>query len=167
MVARLTLIAAVCALSVLPAHAEPEGSLARGSQLQHRLFKALDNASTVTVIEHGNLVDVPSDKNYVPPIYAKIVLNAKQIQALRYALPVTKDRSRDMRLDCIFDDHHAVVIREKNGDELTLNLCFVCGELSLDHDDERVMPDGWADSLSHFIASLGMHPDGPWPLPHH
>jgi hypothetical protein len=144
-------------------HAQmPEGSLARGTQLQHRLFRALDDASSVTVVEHGNRADMPEHKDWVPPTYAKVILTPKQIQSLRNALPAAKDISGEVSLACIFDDHHAIVIQEKDGDMLTLNLCFVCGELSLNHDEERIMPDGWPESLSRFIASLGLHPNGPW-----
>jgi len=139
------------------------GPLERGRELSNSIIKALDGAASVQVVEHTNRADDPFGPNYQERTLATITLNQKQIEALRRAVPPAKDVSGEEHLNCIFDDHHTITIQKKDGSALILRLCFECGELEIDTSEgSRIMPEGWPESLARFVASLGMHPHGPW-----
>jgi hypothetical protein len=137
--------------------------LARGWWLRHELLTALDHASSVRVVEHSFFTDThfvdPSRKEVT---YATKTLTPNQIESLREALPIRLDYSGSIMLSCAFEEHHYIEIRRQDGSILTLHICFHCGEIELDQQDQRLMPWGWYSSLSRFISSLGLHPHGPW-----
>jgi len=142
--------------------------VSRGWWLHHTLVSALDDASSVQVVEHSNPMDgwgreENKDANPREIIYADVPLTAEEIAALRQALPMAWDYSGLDDLTCLFNDHHAIRITRRDGSVLTLQLCFVCGELVVDGGPKRIMPVGWNSRLSKFITSLGLHPKGPFP----
>ncbi len=141
---------------------------ARGWSLHHRLLTALDDAESVQVVEHSDRWDKHSfDPDYKEKTYASIKLTPDQIEALRRAFPPTLDYSGYGELMCIFEEHHYIKIIAKNGSVLTLHICFHCGQLILNDGSDRIMPIGWSSTLGKFIASIGLHPNGPWPPPDH
>ena len=142
--------------------------VSRGWWLHHTLVSALDDATSVQVVEHSNPMDLwGREENEAAThqeiIYADLPLTAEQIAALRQALPMAWDYSGMADLICLFNDHHAIRITRRNGSVLTLQLCFICGELVVDGGPKRIMPSGWHSSLSKFMISLGLHPKGPFP----
>ena len=139
--------------------------LRRGWTLQHDLLKALDEASQVRVIEHSSPYDGGSySSNYSETTFSTLALDDEQKKALRNALNLSLDYSGTIMMMCIFEEHHRIDIIKKDGSTTTLHICFHCGEIMIDDKGQRIMPLGWPSSLSQFISSLGLHPDGPWPL---
>jgi hypothetical protein len=150
------LIVLLLLLSVFP-------PLARGWSLHHRLLKALDEAESVQVVEHSDRWDKHFfDPDYKEIVYASIELKPDQKEGLRRAFPPSLDYSGYGELMCIFEEHHYIKITEKDGSILTLHICFHCGQIILNDEGDRIMPIGWSSTLGKFIASIGLHPDGPW-----
>jgi hypothetical protein len=135
----------------------------------HSVLSALDNAISVRVVEHSSRFDTlifQNDPNYTDMIYSTVTLTPKQIEDLRSALPLSL-RFDGGILKCIFEEHQRIEITQKDGTVKSLHLCFHCGQLymgELGKDDEYygTMPPSWHSSLSRFISSIGLHPDGPW-----
>ena len=138
--------------------------ITRGWVLHHSLLNALDHASSVKVVEHSCQWDNPHgiDLNYKEVTYATVILKQDQIESLREALPLRLDYSGMLDLMCIFEEHHYIEITEQDGSVMTLHICFHCSEIELNNEYQRIMPLGWYSSLSRFIISLGLHPNGPW-----
>ena len=147
---------------VLPCAAQFSNPAERGKALRDRILRALDHPALVEVSEHTSRFDQPFDSNFKERTLRTVQLNKQQIESLRLALPLSEDRSGTVSQDCIFKEHHVITIRSKNGNVLTMHLCFECGELALNKQNSRVMPDAWPESLAKFIGSIGMHPHGPW-----
>jgi len=137
--------------------------LIRGRSIHHQLLSALDHASSVKVVEHSCRWDAPFNPNYKEVTYATVVLTPDRVMSLHKALPLALDCSGLLSTMCIFEEHHYIAITEQDGSTLTLHICFHCGEIELNDDSQRIMPWGWPSSLSKFISSIGLHPDGPWP----
>lgn len=131
--------------------------------LHRSLTNALDQASSVVVTEHSDYSDrFAFGSDYKERTYAKVALTPKQIDDLRTALPFSMDFGGGI-LKCKFEEHHLIEIKHRDGTVTTLHLCFHCGQVYInDHQYQGVMPPGWPSSLSGFISSLGLHPDGPW-----
>jgi hypothetical protein len=147
----------------------PVFSLGKGVRcwsVRHSVLTALDQASSVQVIEHSARRGY--DPDYKETIYATITLTPKQIEDLRSALPLSLDFSGGIK-QCKFEEHHRIEIKDKDGSVRTLHLCFKCGQLYVSEMNQSdryfgEMPPAWPASLRPFISSLGLHPDGPWPL---
>ncbi len=139
--------------------------LVRGWWLRHQLLTALDDATSVRVVEHSDRSDHRGfDPNYKEVTYGTVTLTPEQINSLRQALPLRLDYSGTIMLMCIFEEHHYVEFKRRDGTVTMLHLCFHCGQLQLNASPgQNIMPWGWYDSLSAFITSLGLHPKGPWP----
>ena len=139
----------------------------RGWWFRYELLSALDDASTVQVVEHSSKFDsleAMHDPKYKDTTYATMNLKPEQIEALRNALPLTKDYSRIRITKCLFEEHHYIAITRRDGSVLTLHICFHCGQMILgDHYGD--MSEGWEESLSKFVSGIGLHPTGPWPPP--
>jgi len=135
---------------------------ARGWGLHHQLLNSLKNASSVKVVEHSCRWDGPFDPNYKEITYATVPLNHEQIVSLEDALQTRWDCSGLIMTACIFEEHHYIEIKERDGSVVTLHICFHCGEIVLNNEDQRIMPLGWHSSLGKFITSIGLHPEGPW-----
>ncbi len=80
---------------------------------------------------------------------------------LKNALPKAPDYGRGTK--CIFNDHHRIEAFQPGGGVFTLEICFECAEMKIDHGEKRIMPSGWNDSLARFIQEIGMTQHGPWP----
>ena len=134
----------------------------RGWWFRHEMLSALDDASSVQVVEHSSRFDkVGYNPDYKEIIFATVTLMPGQIDALRKALPLTEDYSGSRMKMCMFEEHHYIAVTRRDGSVLTLHICFHCGQMELgDHYGD--MPEGWETSLRGFVASLGLHPDGPW-----
>lgn len=154
-------IAVVVGLIVFSFIAEP---FFRCRSLRNSILAALDNASSVRVVEHSSPWDDPElDRDtYRETIYSTIVLNADQTKLLRKSLPYSLDYSDSIFKSCIFDEHHRVEIPQREGKPFILHICFHCGEIVLNNESQRIMPQGWRSSLSSFMGNLGLHPDGPF-----
>jgi len=132
--------------------------------LRYSVLCALDNAKTIRVVEHSNRFDrAPGLDPAKETIYATITLSPKQVDELRTALPLSLSHDNSI-LKCIFEEHQRIEIVEPGGTVTTLHLCFHCGQLYLNENwaTEGRMPPGWQTNLSHFISSIGLHPEGPW-----
>jgi hypothetical protein len=136
----------------------------RGWWFRHEMLSALDDASSVQVVEHSSHFDSITERNnpnYKDVIYATVTLKPDQIESLRKALPLTLDYSGTRMKMCMFEEHHYIAITRRDGSVLTLHICFRCGQIKLgSHYGD--MPEGWAASLNGFVTSLGLHPNGPW-----
>jgi hypothetical protein len=137
----------------------------RCCSLRSYILRALDDATSVRVIEHSSAFD-PGQidrSSFRETIYSTIVLKPDQIKSLRQALPFSLDYSGAISTACIFDEHHRIEISQHDGNIFVLHICFHCGEIVLNAEDhQRIMPLGWPSGLSTFISKLGLRPDGPW-----
>jgi hypothetical protein len=134
-------------------------------ELRNSVLAALDRASIVRVVEHSDISDVRTfdpdgDSRYQEVTYATVTLNRAEIVSLQKALPLTIDKGGSYM--CGFEEHHYIEMVQKDGTSLKLRLCFHCGEIKINDESNRIMPAGWKESLTAFITSLGLHPDGPW-----
>jgi len=134
--------------------------------VRHAVLSALDDASSVQVIEHScrfDTVETLNDLNFKETVYATVTLTPKQIEDLRASLPLSFDFHGGI-LKCIFQEHHRIEIKQRDGTTTTLHLCLHCDQLYLNdkYKYDGTMPPAWPASLRQFIASLGLHPDGPW-----
>jgi hypothetical protein len=137
--------------------------LARGWHFHHQLLTALDNPKSVRVVEHSDRSDIRGfNPDYKEVTYATVTLTPVQVQDLRKALPIRLDYSGLGELMCIFEEHHYIEITESDGTVTTVHICFHCGQLIVNKEVDRIMPIGWHSTLSNFISSIGLHPDGPW-----
>jgi len=111
---------------------------------RHELLRALDNASSVSVVEHSNRQDIgyldPNHEDYKEVTYATVSLTPIQIELFRKALPLTP---------------------RHDGSVVTFHICIHCGQIEMG-DRYGDMPDGREANLRGFVSSLGLHPDGPW-----
>jgi hypothetical protein len=158
-------VALVLASTLTPFSPYSWAAFKRGQALRHELLTALDNAASVQVIEHTCREDDPAtlyDAQFKEKTLETVTLTPKQIADLRSSLPFAGDISGTTVTACIFEEHHRIEINETDSRKVVLRLCFHCGELELNGGGQRIMPHGWPASLSQFIASLGLHPNGPW-----
>jgi hypothetical protein len=132
--------------------------------LRRSVFDALDGAGSVRLVEHSTRFDSPhaDRENYQETIYSDVVLSPDQINAFRHALPLTLDFSGSVILACLFQEHHVVEIIQADGKAFTFHICFTCGEIKLNNGNQRIMPWGWNSTLSSFIKSVGLRPNGPF-----
>jgi len=130
---------------------------------RHELLRALDNASSVSVVEHSNRQDIgyldPNHEDYKEVTYATVSLTPIQIELFRKALPLTP--SPDGIKQCKFEEHHYIAITRHDGSVVTFHICIHCGQIEMG-DRYGDMPDGREANLRGFVSSLGLHPDGPW-----
>jgi hypothetical protein len=138
----------------------------------------LDQIATATeirVVEHSNREDEirelaqtstnwTLDPHWKETIYKTVVLDEKQKLDLRDSMPWSLDLSGPMITikACAFDSHHRVEIQQADGSVLRMEVCFVCGQMALNNENQRDLPAGWREGFSAFVASLSLHPDGPW-----
>lgn len=149
----------------------PENAL-RSRQVRNTVLSALDQVNSVEIVEHSSPMSAPLDLEhpYREVTYATVTLSPKQIDALREALSPSLDFQAG-HLMCVFEEHHRIDIKRKDGTTASLHLCFHCGQLYLSESTganwlyEGRMPPAWPASLRTFFSSLGLHPDGPWPDP--
>lgn len=137
----------------------------RGYLLRREIFSALDNASSMRVIEHScrwDSTETMNDPNFKETIYATVTLDREHIESLRKALPQALDYGDTQFRACIFEEHHRIEIVQGDGRTFILRICFHCGELEVNDGEQRIMPEGWDGSLRTFFVSLGLRPDGPW-----
>jgi len=133
--------------------------------LRSSILSALDDATSVRVVEHSSPFDGSNayQGSFQETIYSTITLKSDQIKSLRKALPFSLDYSGSVVTRCIFDEHHRIEITQRDGNVFILHICFQCGEIILNKEEsQRIIPLGWRSSLSSFINSLGLRPDGPW-----
>ncbi len=134
------------------------------------MLSALNSAATVKVVEHPTAQE-QAIFGPLPKIYATVTLNSDQIAKLRGLLAQVRDDTRPgWILKCKFEDHHYIEMIASDGSTRTLLLCFECGQFYLgnkpehqwNYDELGIMSGSWKSSMSDFITSLGLHPDGPW-----
>ncbi len=131
---------------------------------RYTLLSALDNSRSVQVVEHSNPHDPRSfEIPYQQVTYAKVVLSPAQIASLRGAVSNFPEPRGTGVKKCSFVDHHSIEITGQNSNVTTLNICFHCGQLRLDQGNVYEMPAYWRSSLSDFVRSLGLHPNGLFP----
>jgi len=157
------MVMSVLGLALWSAHDKGQDATARCAILRNSLYAKIDQAKEIRVIEHSSRWDYanPDDIDQPEKIYATVVLNPSQKMHLKEALTLSKDRSGNTSLACIFEPHHRIEIVSPDNSTFKIEICLICGELDLGW-GQRILPDGWDVSLKAFISSLSMRPDGPW-----
>jgi hypothetical protein len=132
----------------------------RGYTIRQKLLSEIDQAKQIKVIEHSCRWDspYPESKTFHETVFSAIVLTPSQIAHLRSALLPTVDNSGHLATACIFVPHHRIEFVRENGTVFTLEICFTCGEISLDNERQRIFPDRWEVSLNRFVSSIGFNP---------
>ncbi len=143
-------------------HKEPRE---RCQILRHSILDEIARAKEIRVIEHSSRWDFPRNNSISlnERIYKTIVLTSSQVAQLKTALFPSLDYSGNTFLSCIFEPHHRVEIVRADNSVFVIEICFVCGELDVGR-GQRILPDGWENSLKTFISSLSLRPDGPWAI---
>ena len=133
----------------------------RGYTIRQKLLSEIDQAKQIKVIEHSCRWDSPHPKSrtFHETVFSAIVLTSSQIADLRSAFPLTADNSGHLATACIFVPHHRIEFVRENGTVFTLEICFTCGEISLDNERQRIFPDRWEVSLNRFVSSIGLNPN--------
>jgi hypothetical protein len=147
-------------LFVAPLYARYCEPFLRGYTIRQRLLSEIDQAKQIKVIEHSCRWDspYPESKTFHETVFSTIVLTPSQIAHLRSALLPTADNSGHLATACIFVPHHRIEFVRENGTVFTLEICFTCGEISLDNERQRIFPEKWEVSLSRFVSSIGLNP---------
>jgi hypothetical protein len=147
-------------LFVAPLYARYCEPFLRGHTIRQRLLSEMDQAEQIKVIEHSCRWDspYPESKTFHETVFSAIVLTASQIAHLRSALPLTADNSGHLATACIFVPHHRIEFVRQTGTVFTLEICFACGEISLDNEHQRIFPERWEVRLSRFVSSIGLNP---------
>ena len=142
--------------------------MVRGLALRHTILSEIANSKQIRVIEHSNKWDdihagkIPIKPNWTETVYATVILTPIQTSQLEAALSPARDYGSLEALLCIFEPHHRIEIQRKDHSIYSIEICFICGQLSVNGQNERIFPVGWGSSLSTFISSLSLHPNGPW-----
>jgi hypothetical protein len=133
----------------------------RGYTIRQKLLSEIDQAKQIKVIEHSCRWDSPHPKSrtFHETVFSAIVLTSSQIADLRSALPLTADNSGHLATACIFVPDHRIEFVRENGTVFALEICFSCGEISLDNEPQRIFPDRWEVSLNRFVSSIGLNPN--------
>ena len=79
--------------------------------MRHSLLTAIDNAATVTVVEHASFWDRDANGRRGDPhrVYSTVKLTTAQINDLRRSLWLTEDTTvPGVILKCIFNEHHYI-----------------------------------------------------------
>ena len=147
-------------LEIYFSHKEPRE---RCQILRHSILDEIARAKEIRVVEHSCRWDFLRDNLVVlnEKIYKTIVLTPSQVTQLKTALFPSLDHSGNTFLSCIFEPHHRLEIVRPDNSVFVIEICFVCGELDVGA-GQRILPDGWENSLKTFISSLSLRPDGPW-----
>ena len=134
--------------------------LIKGWSLRHTLLAAVEDATVIRAIEHSDRFDRPSDLTapYKERVLSSVTLSESQVPKLREAFTWSLDYSFAIKKACIFSSHHRVEIVGKTGKITVLEICFHCGELVLDGEEQRIFPIGWDGTFRNFVGSLGMSP---------
>ena len=162
----LAAAAIVVLLFIWVAIAQP---FATGWMLRSRLLSEISDARNVAIVEHSSPWDrLPAlgsnDATDAEKVYKKVDLNAEQIAELRGCLIPSLDFSRWGRIMC-FEPHHRIEIQHLDGKTTSVEICFHCGNLAINGEDDRIMPLGWSGRFSSFFASLGLRPNADFHAP--
>ncbi len=131
--------------------------------VRHRLITSeITGALRVTAIKHTDQYDqLDKIDQYQEKILQTKVLSNSEVTGLINAIPSSKDRSDYTFLRCVFSPHHRIEIERQDHSVFIWEICFTCGEHQLPNDRNRILPDGWKESLSSFFESIGMDPEFP------
>ncbi len=129
-----------------------------GIKTRNRLIAEINRASEIKVIEHSSRWDDPvhANESFEEKVFSTTVLTAAQIDGLRSALPPTVDTSHQVESACIFDPHHRIECIRENGIIFPIEICFQCGEISINNQGQRILPKGWEMTLSRFFSLIGL-----------
>ncbi|MDR2676027.1 MAG: hypothetical protein LBC18_14470 [Opitutaceae bacterium] len=140
-------------------------------QLKAELAGAIRHGHEVVAIEHSCIWDllnagIQPGKDYQETVFQRVTLSDAQRAALLKAMPRTQDHSYRMVMACIFEPHHRIEVKNTKGAPmLSWEICFTCGEHAINGAEKKILPEGWAVSMSGFFRAVGMTPhNGPWVL---
>ena len=139
-----------------------------GLTLRHSILREIAGAKEIRVIEHSIKWDdihagkFPIKPNWKETVYATVTLTSNQASQLRTIFSPARDYSDFIDPACIFEPHHRIQMLRPDGSVYSIEICFLCGQLAINGENERMFPVGWESRLDGFISSISLRPNGPW-----
>lgn len=141
-----------------------------GAPYKARLLAAIANADRIVLNEHSYKFDgvdmrdeganTPQPKPVVT--YAEVTMTSAQkarFASMIAAMPAAA--SGDLPF-CIFEGRHSIQFHVKGKLDSTLDICFHCGQLAWNGNDQLVAPDAVVKTLKAVIQDAGLTPVRDW-----
>jgi hypothetical protein len=133
-----------------------------GSELRSHVLSGFKSAKLVKVIEHSSPFDraqIANRGTYREKVYRAVDLNSAQILECKRAFPRVPYADTLMVSMCVFSPHHRLEITKQDGSVAIIEICFQCGQFSVDGGDVEQLPEVWNAPLRQFIKGLGLDID--------
>ncbi len=115
---------------------------------------AVRNAKSIQVI-HYNPYFHPGEPEM---IYDTKELKPQEFDQVSGAFPVCLDIGfPGIETSCLFSPHHRIVMKDKEGHETVIRVCFICDHFAIGDSEGEIFatPFAWRPALRHFFEKEG------------
>jgi hypothetical protein len=130
------------------------------------LGDAIRSADKIVVAEHSHDLDVFDEETGRSLVSRQLVYGVKELskghrEKFLSTIERLDPKTQDEFPACIFEPHHSVSFYSRGEILSTMEICFVCGQLSWDA-TKATPPWSIYPGLASFIKAIGFEPERDW-----